>query len=137
DSMRVEKTAVGAFLLSASQKVQSLNLKDFFAQRPFQFSVIPGVSSHGKLSPQIINNFSLNIFGGYSGGVNGLEVAGLFNIDKKTVQYLQIAGLSNVVGGPMNGLQVGGLHNTVLDSVAGLQIGGVNNFVKARLVGVQ
>jgi hypothetical protein len=77
------------------------------------------------------------VFGGYTGGVNGLELGGLFNIDKKNVQYAQVGGLFNIVGGQVKGLQIGGLNNTVLDSVKGLQIGGINNMVKGRLIGLQ
>lgn len=137
DSVKLEKSPFASFLLTSKQKLQSINLRNFFTARPVQFSVTPGLSSNGKMNAQVVNNFSFNIFGGYSGGVNGMELAGLFNIDKKTVQYLQIAGLSNIVGGSMIGLQIGGLHNTVLDSVAGLQVGGINNFVKSRIAGVQ
>jgi hypothetical protein len=45
------------------------------------------VGTHGKLSGQVTNNFSFNILGGYGAGVNGAEVGGLFNIDKKDVKY--------------------------------------------------
>jgi len=71
DSVKVEKTAAGRFLLSSKQKIQSLNLEKFFTQRPFQVSITPGLSTHGQLNSQIVNNFSLNIFGGYTGGLNG------------------------------------------------------------------
>ena len=89
DSGKVEATGFGRFLISSRQKIQSINLKKFFTERPFQISLVPGVSTHGTLSSQVINNFSLNIFGGYSGGVAGIELGGLFNIDKKDAQYLQ------------------------------------------------
>jgi hypothetical protein len=128
---------MGQFLLSPRQKIQSLNLKKFFTSRPFQVSFTPGLGTHGSLSSQVINNFSFNILGGYNGGVNGLEAGGLFNIDKKYVQYGQVAGLFNIVGGHMNGLQVAGLNNTVLDTVKGVQISGVSNIVKGKLTGFQ
>jgi hypothetical protein len=137
DSIKVERTAVGRLLLSSKQKIQSLNLKKFITERPIQFSVVPNVGTHGKLGAQVINNFSFNIFGGYAGGVNGLEVGGLFNIDKKDVKYVQVGGLFNIVGGRMDGLQVGGLHNTVLDTVHGVQVAGINNFVKGKFSGLQ
>ena len=38
----VEKTQMGKFLLTAKQKIRSLNMKKFFTEKPFQFSVIPG-----------------------------------------------------------------------------------------------
>lgn len=133
----VEKTGVGKFLLSAEQKLRSLNLKKFFTEKPFQLGVIPGVSSQGKLSSQVINNFSFNLFGGYTGGVNGMEIGGLFNLNRKDVRYLQVAGLFNVAGGSVSGLQIGGVHNNVLKKYAGLQAGGVSNYVKGKMAGLQ
>ena len=70
----VEKTQMGKFLLSAKQKIRSLNMKKFFTEKPFQFSVIPGVSSQGKLSGQVVNNFSFNLFGGYTAAIKVLKI---------------------------------------------------------------
>lgn len=137
DSVRVEHTAMGRFLLSSSQRIRSMNLKKFFVTRPFQVSVVPGLSTHGGLSAQVTNNFSMNIFGGYNGGVNGAEIGGLFNIDKGNVQFVQLGGLFNVVGGYMKGLQVGGISNTVLDSAKGIQLGGIDNIVRGNVSGLQ
>lgn len=137
DSTNVEGTRIGRLLLSAGQKFQSLNLKRFFTTRPFQVSLTPGLGTHGRLSAQVVNNFSLNVFGGYNGGVNGVEIGGLFNIDKKDVRYVQVAGLLNVNGGRVQGVQVAGINNTVLKNVTGVQVGGVNNFVAGELRGLQ
>ncbi len=137
DSVVVEKTAMGKFLLSSWQKIQSINLKKFFVVRPYQVSLVPGMSTNGKLNSQVTNNFSFNVLGGYSGGVDGFELGGAFNIDKKDVHYVQIAGLLNVVGGSARGVQIAGLHNAVLDSVSGLQVGGIGNFVKRDMTGWQ
>jgi hypothetical protein len=137
DSIKVQQTGVGRFLLSGKQKIQSLNLKNFFATRPFQFSVVPGLSTHGQLSSQVVNNFSLNIFGGYTAGTNGLELGGLFNIDKKEVKYVQAAGLFNSVGGEVKGVQLAGINNLVQDNVSALQAAGINNFVTGKMHGLQ
>jgi hypothetical protein len=134
---RVEKTRVGKFFLSAGQKVQSLNLKNFFTKRPFQVSLVPGLSTHGNLGSQVVNNFSLNLFGGYTAGTNGVEIGGLFNIDQKDVRYVQIGGMFNVVGGEMQGFQVAGMTNTVLKPVKGFQVGGANNYVRGNFTGFQ
>ncbi|MCU7548967.1 carboxypeptidase-like regulatory domain-containing protein [Chitinophagaceae bacterium LB-8] len=137
DSARLEKTAVGKFLISSAQKFQSLNLKKFLAERPFQVSLTPGLSTHGKMSGQVVNNVSFNVFGGYAGGVDGFELGGLFNLDKQNAQYAQIAGLFNIVGGNVKGVQIGGISNTVLGDFNGLQIGGINNFAKKGFNGFQ
>jgi len=137
DSIKVQQTGVGRFLISGKQKIQSLNLKNFFATRPFEVSVVPGLSTHGQLSSQVVNNFSLNIFGGYTAGTNGLELGGLFNIDKKEVKYFQAAGLFNSVGGEVKGVQLAGINNLVQDSVEGMQAAGINNFVTGKMSGFQ
>jgi len=137
DSAKVERTGMGMFLLSTKQKVQSLNLNHFFTTRPFQVSLTPGLGSHGKMSGQVVNNFSLNVLGGYTAGTNGVEVGGIFNIDKKEVKYFQAAGIFNVDGGKMKGFQVAGINNTVLDTSYGFQAAGINNLVKGKFAGFQ
>jgi hypothetical protein len=137
DSFFVEKTALGKWFVSSKQRIQSINLRKFFVARPYQASLVPGLSTNGKLNSQVINNFSLNIFGGYSGGTNGFELGGLFNIDKKDAQYTQIGGVANVVGGNVRGAQAAGITNTVLDSLSGFQVAGVSNFVAEKFSGMQ
>ncbi len=137
DSLRVQKTALGKFFLSSRLKMQSINLGRFFTVRPVQVSFTPGLSSNGRMNAQVVNNFSFNVLGGYSRGVNGAEIGGIFNLNKKDVKYVQVAGVLNLVGGNMSGLQVGGVHNMVLDSVKGVQVGGVVNFVRGSFTGGQ
>src|SRR6188768_3445927 len=137
DSIKVQQTGVGRFLLSGKQKVQSLNLKNFFTTRPFQISLVPGVSTHGQMNSQVINNFSLNVFGGYTAGTNGFEIGGLFNIDQKDVKYFQAAGLFNSVGGALTGFQAAGINNIVQDNVYGFQAAGIYNHVSDSVKGFQ
>jgi len=75
-SSRVERTWLGRMFLSSRQKIQSLNLLDFFARKPIQFSLVPGLGSHGQMGAQVVNKLSLNLVGGYTAGSNGLELAG-------------------------------------------------------------
>lgn len=137
DSVRLDKTAAAIFLLSYKQKITSLNLSKFFTERPVQVSFTPGLSTHGKMSSQVINNFSLNVLGGYSGGLNGVEIGGLFNLDKKDVTGAQIGGIFNLTGGKVTGVQIGGIDNTVMKGVSGVQIAGINNYAKEDVHGVQ
>ncbi|MBS1567222.1 MAG: carboxypeptidase-like regulatory domain-containing protein [Bacteroidetes bacterium] len=137
DSVKVERTFVGRIFVSSRQLVQSLNLKKFFTERPFQLSLLPGISTHGWLNAQVVNKVSLNMLGGYSAGVNGVELGGWFNIDKQSVRWVQMAGWFNLVGGSMTGFQAAGLHNLVLDSVTGAQFSGISNVVKKKFHGFQ
>lgn len=137
DSAMVGKTGAGKWLLTTWQKVQAINLQKFFTVRPYQLSLLPGLSTNGRLNSQVINNVSLNVWGGYSGGVNGVELAGWFNIDNKDVRWVQAAGWFNIVGGQVDGVQLAGIHNTVIDSVNGFQAAGISNFVKRQFIGAQ
>lgn len=137
EEIQVEKTRWGKFLLSAKQNIQSINLKKFIADRPFQVSLTPGLSTHSKLSAQVVNSFSINVVGGYTAGVSGIELGGAFNINKTDVKYIQAAGLLNITGGSVTGVQLAGLHNHVLKNVTGLQASGFSNFVKGNVTGVQ
>jgi hypothetical protein len=104
--------------------------------KPIQFSFTPGLGTHGKMSGQVTNKFSFNLLGGYSAGVDGFELGGLFNIDKKDVQYAQIAGIFNIVSGDVKGVQIGGITNTVGKSVSGVQISGIASQVSDSVEGV-
>ncbi|WP_316814928.1 LA_2272 family surface repeat-containing protein [Pedobacter nyackensis] len=133
----IENSGIGRFFISSKQKIQSLNIPDFFANTPFQASFTPGLSSHGIMSSQVINKFSLNILGGYTAGTNGFEIAGLFNITKGDVKKMQVAGLFNQVGGSVNGIQVAGLINDVRGEKKGFQVAGLFNNVKKEAEGFQ
>lgn len=137
NSRNVERTGAARFFISAKQRIQSLNIPDFFAKRPFQVSLTPGLSSHGLFSPQVVNKFSLNLVGGYTAGVNGLEFGGLFNINRMNSRYLQLAGVFNLVGGTVTGLQAAGVHNRALDTVKGVQFAGFINKAESQVSGLQ
>ncbi|SFM97335.1 hypothetical protein SAMN05428949_1524 [Chitinophaga sp. YR627] len=133
----VEQTFFGRFFLSSKQRMQSLNLSDFFTRQPYQYSLLPALGTHGKLGSQVVNKFSMNLIGGYTAGLNGVEIAGIFNIDQKAVRWVQVAGVFNIVGGHLSGVQVAGIHNHIMDSLKGLQIGGISNILKYDFRGAQ
>lgn len=127
DPIRVEMTGLGRLLLSSRLKIQSINLRKYFIQQPFQLSLLPAIGTQGPLSPQITNKLSVNIIGGYTAGLKGVEMGGVFNIEKKNVQGVQAAGIVNIVGGFVKGVQMAGSHNIVLDSLKGIQAAGICN----------
>lgn len=132
----VETSGLGRFFISSKQRIQNMNIPNFFAYSPFQASLTPGLSSHGMMSTQVVNKFSLNVLGGYTAGSNGLEIAGLFNINKGDMSKLQFAGLFNVVGGKVNGIQMAGLVNDVQGSQKGLQAAGLINHNRRDVNGI-
>jgi hypothetical protein len=149
----VENTWLGNALVTAQQKIQSINIGGFISKAPFQFSLIPKLNSHGSLSGQVVNKFSLNLIGAYSAGVDGAEIGFGFNIDKSDVQYFQFAGGFNLVGGNVRGIQIAGFfnhvngnvnamqvalaYNRVGKSFEGFQLGGIYNRVNEDVKGIQ
>ncbi len=124
-------------LIGARQKVNSLNLRNYFYQRKFQLGIWPGIGTKNILKGQQENQISFNLLGGYAAQVDALELGGLFNVVQKHVHAVQIGGLANMVGGTLKGVQIGGLYNYVGDTVNGLQIGGLVNRVKGPVSGLQ
>jgi hypothetical protein len=133
----VERTKWGRLLLSSKQCIQSLNLSHFFMDKPYQLSLTPVLGTHGSMSGQVTNTISINLLGGYSAGAKGLELGGLFNIDKKDVHFVQAAGIFNLVGGNVKGVQLAGAFNSVMDTMVGLQASGIVSIVKADMKGFQ
>ena len=133
----VEKTWLGSMFLSSRQKLTSLNIGAFLADKPYQVSLTPGLGTHGRMSGQVVNKFSVNMLGGYAAGVDGLEIGTVFNIVKNDMQHVQIAGMVNIVGGKTKGVQLAGFHNNVLDSMKGVQVAGISNITEGNMEGVQ
>jgi len=48
-----------------------------------QRSFVPGLSTNGRLSGEIVNNLSFNVLAGYTGGTRGFELGGLLNINRQ------------------------------------------------------
>ncbi len=137
DGENVEGTWLGKFFLSSKQRMQSLNLSKFFVNMPVQASLTPGISSHGRMSSQVVNKASINLLGGYTAGVDGIEVGAGFNIVKHDARYLQVAGIFNIVGGDVVGFQGAGIYNNVLGGAMGMQAAGIGNVCKERIYGIQ
>lgn len=105
--------------------------------RDFQLSFVPFIGTNRKLSGSVINDYSLNVLGGFSGGTNKAELGGLFNINQGDVKSVQLAGLFNQVGGKVKGLQMAGLANATWDSVNAIQAAGLVNFTTGNVKGAQ
>ncbi|TDQ12059.1 STN and carboxypeptidase regulatory-like domain-containing protein [Pedobacter metabolipauper] len=133
----IENSGISRFFISSRQRIQSLNIPYYLANSPFQASILPGFSSHGIMSSQVVNKLSLNILGGYTAGVDGVELAGLFNINKGNVRSVQFAGLFNTVGGSVEGVQGAGLVNDVRTNMEGIQMAGLFNHVIKNAKGIQ
>lgn len=124
--MRVDQMAFVNLLLNNEEEVHNKNIKDTI-YRKFQASFVPFIGSNLRLSGNTVNDYSLNVLGGYSMGTRKLEVGGLFNIDRDSVKYVQIAGLFNLAGGHVEGTQLAGLLNYNLKTTNGAEFSGLLN----------
>ncbi|WP_158800028.1 hypothetical protein [Pedobacter sp. L105] len=84
----VEHSRFARFFISSKQLLQALNVGNFFASSPYQISLVPGLSTHGLYNSQVIDHLSLNLLGGYTAGIDGVELASLFNINRKDMSFI-------------------------------------------------
>lgn len=123
-------------MVNEKLRFNAVNINDTFF-RKFQFSVVPGVSTNKLLGGSVVNDYSLNLLGGYSKGVNVLEVGGIFNLDEGDVKFAQAAGIFNAVGGNVTGFQGAGICNLSGGKVYGAQTAGIFNLSEGPLTGFQ
>lgn len=109
----------------------------FFEERGIQVGFLPTLGSNRQFGGLIQNHFSMNILGGYSMGLNGAELAGLFNITRRNVSGFQLAGFMNITGGATKGIQFAGFMNNNLGRVDGAQWAGFYNLSLDTLRGIQ
>jgi hypothetical protein len=87
---------------------------------------LPFVGTSTFLGVGTSRRLSLNILGGYTAALEGVEAGGLVNIDAEFTCGLQMAGLANLTFGPLRGAQLAGVVNVAAGPVSGAQIGLVN-----------
>lgn len=149
--IRVDTDKLGVFADSVSQKLrrfwlatrtateQAVNMENISdtIYRSYQFSLLPFIGTNGKLSGNVINDYSLNVWGGYSLGNRKAEFAGLFNATRGNVNGFQSAGLVNGVVGEQRGVQLAGLANGTLGEANGVQLAGLANLNASSGKGVR
>jgi hypothetical protein len=135
----IEEKGIGAVLISDETVAHGKNLGGIKETRLAQISLIPSVSIGSNLSTNslITNHFSFNVLGGYSGGLEGVEIGGLLNMVKGDVTGVQMGGIANLVGGDIVGVQAGGISNLVQGNVTGVQLAGISTIMKRDLIGLQ
>ena len=112
------------------------NIRDTL-YRDIQISLLPFVGSNGAMSGNVINDYSINMLGGYSMGTRQIELGFFVNIDRRDVSFLQIAGFGNVVGGNVIGAQASGFFNVNGGETKALQLTGFTNVNFGDFQGVQ
>ncbi|MEZ5172686.1 MAG: hypothetical protein R2850_04065 [Bacteroidia bacterium] len=137
-SIPVEMENNGLFrtVVTEEQQLLSYNLP-LYEQRLFQFSFLPVLGTNRNFSGLIENRISLNLLGGYSMGLRGFELGGLFNITRQDVRGAQIGGFMNITGAELYGLQFAGFMNNNMGAIHGMQAAGFYNLSLDSLNGVQ
>lgn len=136
EKVKTYTTGLANFFTSDKVQTNARNL-NFRDTRTVQFSLIPSVGTNRKLSGQIRNEISINLLAGYSYGVRGFEIGGLYNITREEAQGAQIGGFGNTNGGEVRGLQLAGFLNTTDDYVDGMQMAGFLNIASDSVSGFQ
>jgi hypothetical protein len=134
------KKIVPILLISilALQTVHAQEDSTAYERRPFQFTFLfPPLSTNGAKNAQIVNDVSLNLFLGVSGGVESFEAAGFINIDNYNVKGVQLAGFGNTVMGSASGAQVAGFYNVNGTDLQGFQGAGFINVAGRNVKGAQ
>jgi hypothetical protein len=96
------------------------------------FAPYAGTSS---IYPDRRRTLSFNFVGGYSRGLNGVELGVGANIESAFMCGVQVAAIANVVLGDVRGVQVA-VGDVALGNLEGVQVG-VANYAKGDIEGVQ
>lgn len=106
-------------------------------QPKVQVSFIYPIGSGGTNSINEVYDVSVNVLGGATGGINGLEFSGFAGLTKGGVNGAQIAGFSNVVTDTFKGFQAAGFSNVVRQDFQGIQLSGFANTSLTQFTGGQ
>ena len=117
--------------------ILNISAQEDLERRAFQVSFTYPLGTSGVNSYKYEYEASLNALIGITGGVDGMEAAGLININRYNVRGAQFAGLGNVTGGSVNAAQFSGLFNVVGGSMDGIQGSGLFNITSGKINKIQ
>ncbi len=106
-------------------------------RRVGHFGVFYPFSTNSYNAKDYVNNISLHLLAGYSGGLEGFEFAGVTSIIKGDGKGMQFSGISNITKGRFTGAQLSGVTNITWYDFRGLQTAGVANISYDRNLGMQ
>lgn len=139
--------AVVSFSAGAEEPVPAQEVR-----KPFGFSLMPGLSTNGFSSGEVVNSLSLGVLATHAGRVEGLAMAFGGNwVDRELrgievalagnyagqVKGLQLAVGGNVAGGSMRGIQAAVGVNVAAGELVGAQLSSGINIAAGRARGFQ
>jgi hypothetical protein len=128
--------AAGLNLYPAFLKAQDQNHEDL-EYRKWRITLFPPLSTNGVEAPRYTARYSINILGGYHGGLDGGEIGGLINYNKHYSSGFQLAGVANITNGDLEGINLAGIGNFSGKDMTGIQLSGVTNVSMGELEGIQ
>jgi hypothetical protein len=105
--------------------------------RKWRITLINPIGTNGVAAPKYTAKYSINLLGGYHGGLNGFEIGSLYNYNKEYSSGFQIAGLVNATGGYSEGIGIAGLMNYASSDLSGIHVAGLGNISKDDIEGLQ
>lgn len=136
----IQKLALAGLLstsLALNSQSDSSRVDSSKNERLFQLSVIHPIGSNGIDGAKMVNNVSINLIGGHSAGVKGLELSGFANTTNGNIDGAQLSGFANVVKGDINGIQGTGFSNVSIGHTHGVQVSGFSNYAHKDFDGIQ
>jgi hypothetical protein len=94
-------------------------------RRTFGADLVPYVGTTGRDAANIERRISLNLIGGLTGAVRGIELSGIFSLDRQATCGIQLSGVINMTGGPTQGVQLAEV-NWTSGRLDGVQLGMVS-----------
>lgn len=99
---------------------------------PIQVSFVYPLGSSGRKSIEKTYYLSLNMIGGRVGGVKGVELGGVFNINIQSTAGIQAAGVFNKTAKSKGAFQLAGFLNAISEGSTSLQAAGIANYSKGN-----
>lgn len=106
-------------------------------EKVFQLSFIYPLGTSGTASASEVYNTSIGCLGNVTGGINGVEIGGIYNINRYMMKGVQMGGIFNTTNGNVIGLQMAGIANIVNGDVLGSQFSGIVNVANGTVQGIQ
>jgi hypothetical protein len=132
----IENHWLAEIVVSDNQVNLTKNRKNL-VDKQYQVSVIPNVGTYFNESGMCRFKQSYNVFAGYVGEVDGLEVGLGVNIIRYDLTGVQVSGVANIVGGEVSGWQLSTGANVVVGNFKGAQTASVANTTWGNFNGIQ
>ncbi|MEQ8471945.1 MAG: hypothetical protein RIC35_12210 [Marinoscillum sp.] len=115
----------------------TVEVTDDLERRIAHFGIFYPFSTNGYHARNYINNISMHLIAGYSGGLDGFEFSGIANIVDGSAKGFQLGGVLNLTKESFTGAQISGVTNITWYDFRGLQLAGIANISHDRNLGFQ